>query len=87
MALQVLVPALAGLLLLEALQHRVESDYQSLSDGGLARPIDFHPDLIVQWDDETNYGRRRPCTRSQRSIRQDRHHSQASVSRPHTNIH
>lgn len=33
------------------------------SDAAQAAEFDFHPELIVAWDDEARYASGRPCTR------------------------
>jgi len=57
--LQLLLASLAGLLLLE---RRLNDGRPSGSDD-LTGPIDFHPELIMRWDDEADYARTTTCTR------------------------
>jgi hypothetical protein len=63
-ALQGLVATLAGLLLLEARVRRGEVLHRAHLDDDRVSETDFRPELIVAWDDEANYARKRPCTRS-----------------------
>ena len=70
--MQLLLATLAGLLLLEARMRREERLRRDDLDGACPGAIDFHPELIVAWDDEANYARQpRPCTRSTKSDQPD----------------
>ena len=63
-SLQILVATLAGLLLLETRLRRDERARTDEIEAASAADVDFHPELIVAWDDEANYARRSNCTRS-----------------------
>ena len=57
--LQLLLASLVGLVLLER-----RLDDRNLPAGDDATgPIDFHPELIMRWDDEAHYARTDACTR------------------------
>jgi hypothetical protein len=60
--LQVLVGSLAGLLLLEAWLRRHEADHAAANETETDR-FEFHPELLVRWDDEARHRRRPACTR------------------------
>ena len=71
-AMQLLLATLAGLLLLEARMRRDERLRREDLDRVQPGVVDFHPELIVAWDDEANYARQpRPCTRSLNSEKPD----------------
>jgi hypothetical protein len=68
-ALQGLVATLAGLLFLEARLRRIEHDDDGQFGASQVCEIDFHPELIVAWDDEADYARERSCTRPSAAAR------------------
>ena len=57
--LQLLLASLVGLLLLE----RRLNDLEIPASDDATGPIDFHPELIMRWDDEADYARTDACTR------------------------
>lgn len=57
--LQLLLACLVGLLLLE----RRLNDRDVHAGADATGPIDFHPELIMRWDDEADYARTDVCTR------------------------
>lgn len=63
MVLQVLVGALAGLLLIEAWLRRHEADHVAAIENEMDRFVEFHPELLVRWDDEAHHRRHPVCTR------------------------
>lgn len=85
-ALQVLVAGLAGLLLLEARLDRDGGDRMTPIRRESGESIDFHPELIVRWDDEADYARQRRCTREVAAARHDLRPLQPVPSRSHTHI-
>jgi hypothetical protein len=85
-ALQGLAFTLAGLLLLEARLHRNEQDDRGTFDPSQAAGFDFHPELIVAWDDEADYARKRACTRPVRVDRRESRPLQPATSRPHQQL-
>lgn len=75
-ALQLLVAALAGLLLLEVRVNERTSSVSDSIDADSEELIHFHPELLARWDNEAAYARPHPCTRprsrpSQASLRPD----------------
>jgi hypothetical protein len=62
-ALQVLVAALAGLLLLESRTNRHNEAISHSIDPDSSEMIEFHPELLARWDDEAAYAQPRPCAR------------------------
>jgi len=84
--MQVLVVALAGLLLLERWQRRHELAPVTTLDDEADAPIDFHPELIMRWDDEADYARPTPCTRPATPVQRPLARPLAAASRPHTHI-
>jgi hypothetical protein len=57
--LQLLLASLVGLLLLERRLNDLDVPAGDDSTG----PIDFHPELIIRWDDEADYARTDVCAR------------------------
>ena len=57
--LQLLLASLVGLLLLE----RRLNDRGPHAGDDATGPIDFHPELIMRWDDEADDARTDACTR------------------------
>jgi hypothetical protein len=85
-AIQGFVAALAGLLLFEARRNRgLHVDAAGWSDDTIA-PIEFHPELIVRWDDEANYAHRTSCTRRPTADHVAAVRPQLAVSRSNTHI-
>jgi hypothetical protein len=75
--IHVLLVALVGLLLLE----RWLDDNRGDIDDDATGPIDFHPELIVPWDDEAEYARPRACARRSIAPRPVRRDSQSTPAR------
>ena len=84
--MQMLLAALAGLLLLEARMRRDEHAQRDRLDCARATDVDFHPELIVAWDDEANYARQRPCTRSATGEQRELRRPLLVESRPHQQL-
>jgi hypothetical protein len=75
--IHVLLVALAGLLLLE----RWLDDNRCHVDDDATGPIDFHPELIVPWDDESEYSRPATCARRSIAMRPVRRDAQSAPAR------
>ncbi len=75
--IHVLLVALAGLLLLERWLDDNRGDVYDDATG----PIDFHPELIVPWDDEAEYARQPACARRSIAPRPVRRDSQSAPAR------
>ena len=80
-ALQALLAALAGLLLLEhwQLRHKLVPATSVEADA----PIEFHPELIVRWDDDADYARPTRCIRPTTTARRQATGSSAVTTRTH----
>ena len=84
--MQLLVATLAGLLLLERWQRRHEAGSAAPFDDVPGAPHDFHPELIMRWDDEAHYARPTPCTRPVTTTHRTAARPLVATSRPHTRI-
>lgn len=78
--------SLAGLLLFEARLHREEQVPTASWGDDTTGPIEFHPELIVRWDDEANYVRRTSCTRRPTADHAATVRPQLTVARSSTHI-
>ena len=63
MTLLILVGALAALLLLQAWLCRHGLDHNAPDEIEFDGFVEFHPELIIRWDDEARDGRTRSLTR------------------------
>lgn len=82
--MQVLVVALAGLLLLERWLGRDEIAPDGSFGDWSDATLEFHPELITRWDDEADYARPAPCTRPVTSAHRRLSRPLAAASRPQT---
>mgnify|MGYP006950041870 CR=1 FL=1 len=84
--LQILLATLAGLLLLETRLRRDERARKGQIETASAADVDFHPELIVAWDDEANYARRNTCSRSASRDHCDVRRPSLVAARPHQRL-
>ena len=63
MTLQILVGTLAALLLLQARLCRHELDHSAQGEIRFDGFVEFHPELMIRWDDEARDGRTPSLTR------------------------
>jgi hypothetical protein len=80
--LQLLLASLVGLLLVE----RRLNDRHVRSQDDATGPIDFHPELIMRWDDETDDATASVCNRSTASNLRARARSESVLLRPRSYV-
>lgn len=81
--LQLLLASLVGLLLLE----RRLSDTSALSDDDPTLAVEFHPELIVRWDDESVATPSSFCSRRVVSDHRTRARAESPALRPRSYTH
>ena len=84
-AIQVLAAGLVGGMLFERRPRRREQPSAALWDLE-SSAIEFHPELMVRWDDEAAYAQPARCDRRTSVDRRVQVHPQAATSRPHMHI-
>jgi len=84
-AIQVLVAGLIGGVLFERRPHRHEQPSAAWCDVE-SSAIEFHPELMVRWDNEVAYAQPARCDRRSSVDRRVQVLTQAATSRPHMHI-